>query len=46
MACASFGLADAGEAEFNGELPLEMVGNPTGDVLMLRATSGDAYLTE
>jgi len=46
IACATFDLADVGEVEFNGELPLEMDGNPTDGVLMLKATSGDAYPTE
>jgi len=46
VACATLDLADAGEAEFNGELPLQIDGNPTGGVLMLKAKSGDAYPTE
>jgi len=46
VACATLDLADAEAAEFNGELPLEIDGNPTGGVLMLKAKSGDAYPTE
>jgi len=46
VACATLDLADCEETEFNGELPLEMDGNPTGAVLMLQAKSGDAYPTE
>jgi len=46
VACATLDLADVGADEFNGELPLEMDGNPTGGVLMLQAKSGDAYPTE
>jgi len=46
VACATLDLADAGAAGFNGELPLEMDGNATGSVLMLKAKSGDEYPAE
>jgi len=45
LACATLDLAEIGTAEFNGELPLEMDGNPTGGVLMLKAKRGDEYPT-
>jgi len=43
VACATLDLAATGAADFNGELPLEMDGNPTGAVLMLKLKSGDEY---
>jgi len=46
VACATLDLAATGAADFNGELPLEMDGNLTGSVLMLKARTGDEYPAE
>jgi len=46
IGCATLDLPALGATEFNGELPLEMEGNPSGSVLTLKAKSGDTYPTE
>jgi len=43
IAYATLDLAVAGADAFNGELPLEADGKPTGGVLFLKAKSADAY---
>eukprot|EP00419_Tripos_fusus_P033475 CAMPEP_0172778666 /NCGR_PEP_ID=MMETSP1074-20121228/202029_1 /TAXON_ID=2916 /ORGANISM="Ceratium fusus, Strain PA161109" /LENGTH=351 /DNA_ID=CAMNT_0013615613 /DNA_START=6 /DNA_END=1061 /DNA_ORIENTATION=+ len=46
VACATLHLAATGEDQFNGELPLEIDGNPTNSVLILKAKTGGGYPTE
>mmetsp|Transcript_59281 Transcript_59281/g.117473 ORF Transcript_59281/g.117473 Transcript_59281/m.117473 type:complete len:334 (-) Transcript_59281:39-1040(-) len=43
VACATLDLAASGGDQFNGELPLELDGKPTGGILTLKASSGDEY---
>jgi len=43
IACATLDLVSSAVDSFNGELPLEMDGNPTSNILMLKLKSGDEY---